>query len=100
MQQLVVAKLCQQILNDLPPLVRQSHAEALVRNRQPPVVEAELMQDSGVQIVDVDRVLDDGPADVVGLAIGEAPLKAAAGHPDAEGERMMIAAEFKVRLAP
>src|SRR5207249_8877066 len=44
-----------------------------------------------VQVVDVDAVLDSVPADLVGLAEDGSSLHAAAGHPDREAERMMIA---------
>ena len=50
------------------PLIGQPHAEAFVGDRKAAVVEAEQVQDRGVQVVDVDRVFDDVPADLVGLA--------------------------------
>src|SRR5262245_13865114 len=82
-------QLCQQVANHSPALVGQPHAEAFVVDGQSTVVEAELIQDRGVQVVDVNRVLDHRPADLVGLAVGDAALEAAAGQPQAVGERMM-----------
>ena len=51
------------------------------------------MQDRGLQVVDVDRILDDVEAQVVGSAVGHPGLDAAAGHPHGEGLRMVIAAQ-------
>ena len=45
-----------------------------------------------MQVVDVDGVFGDAPADFVGLAIDRATLQAAAGAPDGEGEWVVIAA--------
>ena len=56
------------------------------------VVDAELVQDRRVQVVDVDRIADDVVAVVVGLTVRDARLDAAAGHPDCEAARVMIAA--------
>ena len=56
------------------------------------VVDAQAVQDRGVQVVDVDGVLDDVVAVVVGLAVGDAGLDAAAGQPDREAARMVVAA--------
>jgi len=49
-------------LHDLSSLIRQPHVEALIIDREPAVVEAELVEDRGVEVVDADWVLDDGPA--------------------------------------
>ena len=56
------------------------------------VVEAEAVQDGGVEVVDVDRILGDVVAVVIGLAVADAGLDAAAGHPDGVVAAMMIAA--------
>ena len=47
--------------------VGQPELAALVLERQPLVVEAQQVQHGGVQVVDVDAVLDDVEAEVVGL---------------------------------
>ena len=44
-----------------------------------------------MQIVDMDGILDDVVAEVVRRAVGHSALDAAAGHPDGETARMMIA---------
>ena len=56
------------------------------------VVDAELMQDRRVEVVDVNWIADDVVAEVVGLAVGDPRLDAAAGHPDREAARVMITA--------
>ena len=56
------------------------------------MVEAEQVQDRRVQVVDVDLILRDVEAELVGLADSDAGLHAAAGHPHGEGVRMMVAA--------
>ena len=50
----------------------QPDVEALELVRQPLVVDPQAVQDRGVQVVDVDRVLDHVVAEVVGLAVLDA----------------------------
>ena len=57
------------------------------------MVEAEQVQDGRVQVVDVDLVLDGVVAELVGRAVDDAALEAAAGHPHREAERVVIAAD-------
>ena len=49
--------------------VGQAVVPALVLERQPGVVDAQAVQDRGVQVVDVDRVRGDVVAEVVGRAV-------------------------------
>ena len=56
------------------------------------MVDPQQVQDRGVQVEDLDRVLDDVVGEVVGLAQGHARLDAAAGHPDREAARVVVAA--------
>jgi hypothetical protein len=56
------------------------------------VVDSHDVQDRRLQVVHVDRVLGDVVAEVVGRAVGEARLDAAARHPAGEAARVMIAA--------
>ena len=70
---------------------------ALELVRQLLVVDAQAVQNRGLQIVDVHRIRDDVVAEVVGLAVRDAGLDAAAGHPHGEAARMMIAAVVVVR---
>ena len=55
------------------------------------MVEAEEVQQRGVEIVDVDGVAGDVPAEVVGGAVNVSGVDAAARHPDRETARMMVA---------
>jgi len=56
------------------------------------VVEAEEVQDRGVQVVDVDAVFDGFVAEFVGRAVQRAPLHAAAGQPLVKGLRLLFGA--------
>ena len=62
------------------------------------VVDAQAVEDRGVEVVDVDGVLDDVVAEVVGLAVDDAGLDAAAGQPDGEAAAVVIAAVVVVAV--
>ena len=55
-------------------------------------VEAELVQHGGVDVGDVVPVLDGVEAELVGGAVDDAPLDAAAGQPDGEAVGVVVAA--------
>ena len=59
---------------------------------QPARVEAELVQDRGVDVGDVVAVLDGVEAELVGRAVDDAALDAAAGQPDGEAVGVVVAA--------
>src|SRR5262245_24248825 len=59
---------------------------------QLPRIEAELVQNGRVYVGHIVPILDGVEADLVGLAVDEAPLQAAAGHQDAEAEDVVVAA--------
>ena len=65
---------------------------AVVREGQPGVVQAEQVEDGGVQVVHVHAVDCGAQADRVGRAVDGAPFDPAAGHPVAEAVRVVIAA--------
>lgn len=56
------------------------------------VVEAEEVEESGLEVVDVDRVGGGCPADLVGFAVGGAGFAAAAGEEGGEGVGVVVAA--------
>jgi len=58
------------------------------------MVDAQAVQDRGVQVVNRDRVLDDVEAVVIGFAVHGARLDAAAGQPHGETGPVMVAAEI------
>ena len=72
--------------------VGQPVVPALVLERQLGVVDPQAMQDRGVQVMDVDGVASDVVAEVVGRAVSDAGLDAAAAQPDREAARMVVAA--------
>ena len=72
------------LLTTAPGHVGQAEVAALRAVGQLRVIDAERAQDRRVEIVDMDRILHDVVAEVVGLAVRDAALDAAAGHPDAE----------------
>src|SRR4051794_22774484 len=88
----------EQFLDDAGRLdAGQALVEALVPHREALVVEAEQLEDGGVEVADVDGVLDDVVAEVVRLAVDRAALDAAAGHPHGEAARVMVAAVVGLR---
>ena len=56
------------------------------------MIDSQAVQDRRVQIVDGHRVADDVVAEIVGLADRLTAFDAAAGHPDREAARMVVAA--------
>lgn len=60
-------------------------------------VEAELVQDGGVDVGDVVSVLDGVETELVGCAMNDAPLDTAAGHPGGEAEGVVVAAVAVLR---
>ena len=63
------------------------------------VIDSQQVQERGVEVVDVQAIAGDVVAEFVGLAVHDAGLHAAAGHPNAEAAGMMIAAEIRLNLA-
>ena len=55
------------------------------------VIEAEEMEDGGLEVVDVDFFVSDMEAEIIGAAIG-AGFGAATGHDGGEGLRVVVAA--------
>ena len=64
---------------------------ALESIKQPLVVEAELVEDGGLEIVDVDFVFGDFEAELVAGAVGDAAFHTATGHPLRVHIRVMVA---------
>ena len=79
-------------LDDLARDVREAESPAVVAVRQPLVIDPEQVQDRRVQVVDVDGVDGGRVADLVGCAVTDAALDAAAGQPDGERAGIVIAA--------
>ncbi len=84
--------LCENRLEEIPGDVGQAEVAAVEAVGQLRVVEAHQVQDRGVDVVDVDSVLDGLVAELVGGSVLDAALDAAAGHPGGEGVRVVVAA--------
>src|SRR5262249_12667424 len=72
--------------------VGQPALDAVVVERQALVIDAEQVQDGGVKIVNIDRILRGLPAYVVGRSVGDAVFQPSAGQPNAEGVGIVVAA--------
>src|ERR1051326_88849 len=72
--------------------------EALELIREPQRIEAELVKNRRVKIVDVHAVASDVEAEVVAFADRNARLDAAAGEPHCKRIRMMVAAVVAATL--
>src|SRR5262249_55005141 len=79
-------------LHDMTMHIGQAIVPALVLEGQSSVIDAQEMQDGGLEVMDVNRVLGDVVTEVIGSAVSDAGLDATAGHPDREATRMMIPA--------
>ena len=66
--------------DDIASHIRQPIIPSLKPMRQSQVIQPKQAQNRRVKIVDVNRILRDIPADVVGGAVGQAAFGAAAGH--------------------
>ena len=74
--------------------VRESVLAALKFEGESRVVDAEAVHDRGLEVVNVDGLIDDVETEIVGGAVGHAAFDAAAGHPDGEGFTVVVAAVF------
>ena len=72
--------------------VGQAKIAAGVAVRELLVVEAQEMENRGVQVVDVDAVFDRFEAELVGRAVDISAADAAASHPHRESVVIMVAA--------
>ena len=79
----------EQITHDVPMHVGEAEVAACVAVGEAGVVDAELMEEGGMQVVDFDGVFDGVFAGVVGLTMDMAGLEAAACDPDGEAVAMM-----------
>ena len=66
---------------------------ALGPEGQPFMIDAEAMENRGVEVVDVNAVVHEVVGEVVGLTENEPALHTTAGHPQRETARVMIAPE-------
>ena len=78
-----------QAIDDLAGYVCQPVTTPLVFKCQFFVIEAHEVEDGGVEVMDVDGVLDDIVAEVIRLSI-DSGLDAAPGHPEGEASGVMV----------
>src|SRR5437867_10434926 len=78
-------------VDDLTANISQPEVTSLEAIRQSRVVEAEEVENGRMEIVNVDGVFDDVPAKFIRFAKDLPAFNAAAGHPNTESKRMMIA---------
>lgn len=69
------------VFHDMSRDIREPIITAGVAEGEPGVIQAELIQDRRLKIVDVDRVGSDGQPVIVGGAVNHSGLDAAARHP-------------------
>src|SRR5262245_39430800 len=72
--------------------VRKPSFDAVVVKREAFVVDAEKVEDGGMEIVPGDGLMHGFPANIVRAAKGHAVLEAGAGEPDGEAVHIVIAA--------
>src|SRR5262249_38686171 len=82
----------QQFLHHPAVHVGETHVPAAETEREPLVIQPELVQDRGVDVVNCQRVLDDRVADLVRLSERKAPLEATPGEDDAVAVDVMVPA--------
>lgn len=70
----------------------EAEVETLRTDSEAFVVDAELMQDRGMDVTDVDWILDCSETEIIGAAKGLATAKATTCKPHREGINVMVAA--------
>ncbi len=84
---------CEDVLDDFRWLdAGELVVEALEFLGETGVVDAESLKQRGVEVADVDDILDGGVTQFIGGSVNVATLDAGAGHPDGEGLDVVIPA--------
>src|SRR5262249_10953168 len=85
----VCPTLCKYLVHDSPRHIGQPEIAAAGMEGEPGVIDAELVQDGGMQVVHADRIFGGLHAEFVGGAVDGASADAATGHPDREAIAMV-----------
>ena len=93
-ESVVSVRLTQELTDHDTADVCQSHVEAAETNRQAMVVETEEVEERRMEVVDVHSILDRCPSELVRFPYNVTALYAAACHPQAESEWVMVAPGF------
>ena len=80
--------------------VRQPEVTALEAIRELLMVHTKQMQDRGVEIMNVNRLIDNVVAEIVGLAVNLSAFDATTRHPHREVARVMVTAVVFLRQRP
>ena len=80
-----------QLLDNLAENIGEAVVPSLMLVGKPFMVDAQEVQDRGVEIMHVDARGDDAVTEWIGRAVGDAGLDAATGRPGGEAARVMIA---------
>src|SRR5262245_33205431 len=97
----IVPSLCEQFVHDARRLYPgQPLFKSLKLVGKSFVIDAQTVQDRRIEGVDVNWLVDDVVAEVVGLAVGNSTLDAAASQPHAEIARVMVAAVVSLGESP
>ena len=80
-----------QLFHDMTMYISQPVSPALELKRKPLVIHAQLVENRGVQVVYADWILHDVISVIVSSTVYLSGPDAAAGHPDGEATRVMIA---------
>jgi hypothetical protein len=97
---LFLCGLNQNLLDDLSVDIGEPEVPALKLIGQARVINAQAMQDRRLQIVNMDRILYDVVAMVIGLSNADAGFNSAASGPNRETARMMVTAVVRFRELP
>src|SRR5262249_24293559 len=93
-------RLCaDQFVDDLAFDVRQTEVPTAVAIREFGMVDSHQMEDRGMQVVNVDGLIDDLEAKLVGGTVNISALDPTAGQPDGKAERVVVAAVLRSALS-
>ena len=90
-----LVRLCQDILDDLAVHISQAEIASLMPECQLLVINAQAMQDRGIKIMDMNRILGHVIAKIIGLAINDSRLNTATRHPLGVTTGVMIASVIR-----
>src|SRR5262245_43502075 len=85
---------CQYLLDHISEHVGEAEIAALVAIRQARMLQAEQVQDRGLQVVRVNRIFADVEAQLVRGAVCHAALEATAARENRKRERVVVAAQI------
>src|SRR5437764_15066926 len=85
-------RLRQNRLHDFSLHIRQPKASSVEFERHPLVIDAEQMQQGGLEIMGIDRIYDGAIAEFIGFAVAASGVGDAAGYSDVKAVGVIVAA--------